>query len=115
MGLADRERSKWARTDRFALGPAGVDAEAAYRASVVASRHEAGRASYDAARAEWARQFSLEPDDGVYLGELRDGPAKVSDIVEALESCGKTRDEALGALNRLVEAGFVVVMSTGAG
>lgn len=114
MGLADRKRSKWARTARFAMGPTGIDAEAAYRASVVASRHEAGRASYDAARAEWARTYSLEPDDGVYLGQLHDGPATVSDIVEALEACGKTRDDALAALGRLVDAGLVVVTNAGA-
>lgn len=105
----DRARSRWARTDRFALSETGKEAEAAYREAVVASRDEAGRSSYDAARAEWARSFSLQPDDGVYLGELRGGAVKMSDIVDELESCGKSRQDALDAFHRLVDAGLVVV------
>ena len=107
----DRTRSRWARTDRFALSSAGEEAEAAYRQGVVASRDEAGRSSYDAARAEWARVYSLEPDDGVYLAELRDNPRKMGDLVEALEACGKNRDDAIRALHRLVDAGLVVAGS----
>lgn len=105
----DQARSRFGRTDRFSLSQTGVEAEAAYRAAVVASRDEAGRSSYDAARAEWARQLGIEPDDGVYLGELRGEPRKLSDVVEALDTCGKSREDATAALHRLVEAGLVVV------
>ncbi len=105
----DRARSRWARSDRFSLSMAGAQAETAYRDAVVASRAEAGRSSYDAARDEWAHAFSLEPDDGVYLGELRGRPSTLSDVVDALDLCGKSRQEALEALARLVDAGLVVV------
>ncbi len=109
----DVARSRWARTDRFALSAEGEGAEVAYRQAIVASREEAGRSSYDAARAEWARTLSLQPDDGVYLGELRGGPSKLSEVIEALDTCGKTKKEALEAFGRLVDGGLVLVQSQG--
>lgn len=102
-------RSRWARTDRLALSGSGIEAETSYREVILASRVEAGRRSYDAARAGWANGLSLEPDDGVVLGELRSGPSKLSDVVVELAVCGKTRDEVVEAFHRLVDAGLVVV------
>lgn len=109
MLTRETPRNRWARTDRFTLSIEGEEAEAAYRAAIVASREQPGRSAFDAARAEWARTFSLEPDDGVYLGELRGGPTKLTDLIEALDVCGKTRKDALEALGRLVDGGLVEV------
>jgi hypothetical protein len=50
----------------------------------------------------------LEPDDGVYLGELRLGAVKLSTIIQALTVCGKTREDAVAALGRLLDAGFII-------
>lgn len=105
----DQAKTLWARSDRFVLTDAGQEAEAAYRRDVLASQVEAGRSSYDAARTAWAQTFSLEPDDGVYLGELRGGPLKMSAIVRALEDCGKDQRDAVEAFRRLIEAGLVRV------
>ena len=52
------EPRRWPRTQKFALSAEGGEAEAEYRSCIVASREEAGRASYDAARSEWATKFS---------------------------------------------------------
>ena len=56
--MSDKEsgtpRTKWSRSQRFRLTPAGREAGRAYRQDIVASRVEAGRKSFDAARAEWA-------------------------------------------------------------
>lgn len=98
---------RWPRAQRFALSAAGSDAEASYRSGIVASRHEEGRASYDAARRAWATTFRLEPDDGLYLGEVRSGPVSVAEMVESLDSCGKTHRDALAALERLLDRGLV--------
>ena len=98
---------RWPRTQKFALSAEGGEAEAHYRSCIVASREEAGRASYDAARLEWATTYRLQPDDALYLGEVRSGPISLADMVESLDSCGKTHRDALSALERLLERGFV--------
>src|SRR5688500_18285221 len=106
--LTDRApKSRWPRSQRFALSAKGVEAEAAYRASVAAVTGVGGRAGFDAARAAWASGLSVQPDDGAYLGELRPGAQSLNQVVEALETCGKTRADALFALGRLVDAGLV--------
>src|SRR5467141_135709 len=51
--VAGTPRTKWIRSQRFRLTPAGREAGRAYRQDIVASRVEAGRKSFDAARAEW--------------------------------------------------------------
>ena len=63
-------RTKWNRSQRFQLSPAGREAGLNYRQVIVASRAEAGRKSFDVARTEWAARLELEPTDGLYLGEL---------------------------------------------
>jgi hypothetical protein len=60
--------------------------------------------------------MALEPDDGVYLGELRSGSASLAELVHALTDCGMKRSDAIDALGRLVDGGFVhaVVVDNGA-
>lgn len=98
---------RWPRAQRFTLSTRGTEAEASYRELIVASRAHEGRASFDAARAAWAGTYSLQVDDGLYLAEVRPGPVNLTQIVAALETCGKTRTDALTAIGRLVDAGLV--------
>ena len=96
---------------RFGLTDKGRDAEASYRSSIVSSRTQEGRASFDAARSTWAVSFRLLPDDGLYRGEVASGPINLEQIVKALEACGKTRQDALTALERLFDAGLISAAS----
>ena len=106
-------RRRWPRSQRFALTDKGRDAEASYRSSIVSSRSQEGRASFDAARSTWAESFRLLPDDGLYLGEVAGGPINLEQIVKALEACGKTREDALTALGRLFDADLISTASEG--
>jgi hypothetical protein len=101
------KRLRWPRSQRFTLSDSGLEAEATYRSSIVASRMDEGRASFDRARVEWAERLGIQPEDGVYLCEIRARPLRLGDIVEALEACDKTRQEAVDALGRLLDAGLV--------
>lgn len=85
----------------------GKAAEASYRSTIVDARNVSGQASFEAARVEWARAANLEPDDGIYLGELRDGPTKLTELTAAVAICGKSASDATKALKRLVSAGFI--------
>jgi len=102
-------RRRWPRSQRFVLLPSGAEAEESFRSTIVASRVKSGRASFDDARAEWAKCLRLEPDDGVYLGIIRNGPVTLQDIVAALENCGQTLKETEKALDRLVDARLVAL------
>lgn len=102
------QKRRWPRSQRFVLSAKGTEAEAEYRSLIVASRAQSGRASYDSARTAWATKWGIQPDDGVYLGQLTGGPAKVEEIVPALEDCGKTRKDCLDALDRLLDAEMVI-------
>ena len=95
-------RTKWNRSQRFRLTPAGREAGQAYRQHIVASRIEAGRKSFDAARAEWAARLALEPTDGLYLGELLEAPRTIPEIAASLDGCGPQRSEVRTAIERLV-------------
>jgi len=106
-------RLRWPRSQRFTLSSSGVEAETTYRSSIVASRTADGRASFDAARVAWAEPLGVQPDDGVYLCEIRDRPLRLSDLVEALAACDKTRQDAMDALSRLVDAGLVATSESG--
>jgi Fic family protein len=101
------ERQRWPRSQRFSLSEAGKAAEASYRSTIVDARNVSGQASFEAARVEWARAANLEPDDGIYLGELRDGPTKLTELTAAVAICGKSASDATKALKRLVSAGFI--------
>ena len=96
-------RTKWSRSQRFRLTPAGREAGRAYRQDIVASRVEAGRKSFDAARAEWAARLALEPTDGLYLGELLEAPRTIPEIAASLDGCGPQRSDVPAAIERLVQ------------
>jgi hypothetical protein len=100
-------RTKWSRSQRFRLTPAGREAGHAYRQDIVASRVEAGRKSFDAARAEWAARLALEPADGLYLGELLEAPRTIPEIAAALDGCGPQRGDVRAAIERLVQVRMV--------
>lgn len=97
----------WPRSHRFALSDRGRTAEGEYRADIVASRAEPGRASFDGARTAWATRHGVNADDGLYLAELIEAPATLSQIVAALETCGKNRFDAISALERLIAANMI--------
>src|SRR3954467_2853538 len=80
-------RTKWNRSQRFRLTAAGREAGHAYRPDIVASRVEAGRKSFDAARSEWAARLALEPTEGLYLAELLEAPRTMPVIATALDDC----------------------------
>ena len=96
-------RTKWSRSQRFRLTPAGRDAGHSYRQDIVASRVEAGRKSFDDARAEWAARLALEPTDGLYLGELLEAPRTIPEIAASLDGCGPQRSDVRAAIERLVQ------------
>ena len=95
-------RPKWTRSQRFQLSSQGREAAHTYREVIVASRAEAGRRSFDAARDGWAARFCLEPADGLYLGELLAAPRTLPELAEALDGCGPQRGDVRAALERLV-------------
>ena len=95
-------RTKWSRSQRFQLSPAGREAGLNYRQVIVTSRAEAGRKSFDVARAEWAARLGLEPTDGLYLGELLEGPRTIPEIATSLDGCGPTPSDVRKAVERLV-------------
>jgi hypothetical protein len=92
------------------LSERGNAAEDSYRSTIVASRAQEGRASFEAARSAWAGSFGVQPDDGLYLGEVRGAGKTLDEIAEALENCGKTRKDATAALERLFDAGLVATV-----
>lgn len=108
MFIDPTPKRRWPRAQRFVLSPKGLDAEALYRSTIVASRASGGRASYDSAREEWASAMGVQPDDGAYLVEVSAGPCGIEDLAKALESSGKKRADAFGALGRLFDAGLIV-------
>lgn len=101
-------RLRWPRSQRFVLSARGVEAETQYRELIVASRNAVnGRTAFDQARASWAGTYQLEADDGLYLAEFKAGPQNLPKLIAALETCGKTRSDAIAALERLVDTGFI--------
>lgn len=97
----------WPRTEKFSLSETGLSAELAYQAALTASRSTGGRASFDAARASWAKSFGIEPEDGLCLAELLQGSVRLGDLVASLDSCGTTRQDVESSLSRLLGAGLV--------
>ena len=97
-------RVKWSRSQRFQLSAAGREAGHTYKEVIGASRAEAGRKSFDDARAEWAARLLLEPGDGLYLGELLAAPRSIPELTEALDGCGPQRADVKLAVERLVKA-----------
>jgi hypothetical protein len=113
MTLEDRPRPlRWPRSQRFGLSATGAEAEASYRSLIVASRAQSGRASFDAARAAWAGTYRLQADDGLYLAEVAPGGVNLTQIIAALETCGKTRPDAIAAMERLLDAGLIAPLNS---
>jgi len=104
MNISDAEapRRRWLRSQRFRLSALGNAAGASYRDAIVAARAEGGRRSFDEARSAWARRLALEPSDGLYLGELRDGPRTLDELATGLEGCGPQRSEVREVVERLI-------------
>ena len=96
-------RVKWPKGQRFQLSAAGREAGAQYRATITASRVEGGRASYDAANAEWAARLKVEAADHLYFGELQKAPRTIDEMVASLEGCGPVRADVKTAIDRLVK------------
>jgi hypothetical protein len=108
MGFLDPPpRARFRRGQKFSLSTKGLEVELEYREKIVASRSHVGRDSFDLARSEWAKLYTLEPDDGLYLAEVASGPVNLAQIIDALETCGKTSKDASAALGRLVDVGLV--------
>lgn len=103
------EKYPWPRGQKFGLSDRGAQIEAEYREVIVASRALEGRASFNAARASWAASHLLEEDDGLYLAEIRAEPMNLKQLVDALESCEKRRADAVGAVKRLFDAGYLAL------
>jgi hypothetical protein len=100
-------RKRWPRSQRFQLSARGTAAEKSYRETIIAARVANGRSAYDEARAAWSAPLTLQPNDGLFLGELQSGPRTIKQIVEAVEECGATRAEVHSAVYRLADAGMV--------
>jgi hypothetical protein len=103
--------ARWPRSQKFSLSDSGSRAEQDYREVITASRSDAGRASFDAARKLWAGALQVEPDDGMYLGELRAGPRTLDELWRALETCGKSRTDLKAAIRRLTAVGLVLAVA----
>jgi hypothetical protein len=103
--------ARWPRSQKFSLSEQGTKAEQDYREVITAARNEEGRASFDAARKQWAGPLQVEPDDGMYLGELRSGPRTLDELWRALESCGATRTDLKSAIRRLSSVGLILAIA----
>ena len=55
------------------------------------------------ARTEWAARLKLEPNDGLYLGELLEAPRTIPEIAASLDGCGPQRSDVHAAVERLVQ------------
>ena len=99
---SEAPRTRWPRSQRFQLSWAGREAGDNYREAIVAARSEAGRKSFDAARADWATRLTLDATDGLYLGELRSGPKTIAEMAASLDGCGPAPTEVRKAVERLV-------------
>jgi hypothetical protein len=102
---------RWPRSQKFSLSETGTRAEQDYREVITAARADAGRVSFDAARTQWAGALRVEPDDGMYLGELRGGPRTMEELWRALETCGQTRSDLKSAIRRLAAVGLVQALA----
>ncbi len=115
-GLFERPKGKrWPRAQKFRLSTRGAEAEVQYREMIVAARVESGRQSFDAARAAWAKPLTLQPGDGLFLGELQAGSRTIEELSRSLETCGTTRDEVHQAVDRLTDAGLMEAVPLPAG
>ncbi|MBI3185674.1 MAG: hypothetical protein HYZ28_26340 [Myxococcales bacterium] len=95
---------RWPRGQKFRLSTSGLEAVAQYQEALRACREVGGRAAFDQATGAWAASVGVQPGDGAYLEELRVSDRSMVELVELLEDCGATTDEAKAALLRLLSA-----------
>jgi hypothetical protein len=100
---------RWPRGQRFGLSAQGVDAEAAYRATVQDVR-SLGRDALALAEKRWAEPLGLSPGDGVVMAQIRPGRRSFADLGHALEDCGTPPTQIRESVDRLVERGLVEVL-----
>lgn len=100
---------RWPRGQRFGLSAPGVDAEAAYRATVQDVR-SLGRDALAMAEKRWAEPLGLQPGDGVVMAQIRPGRRSFADLGQALEDCGMSPAQIRESVDRLVERGLVDAM-----
>lgn len=100
-------RMRWQRNHVLELSARGKEAEEGYMSGIVASRAEQGRASYDSAQQKWSETFHVGVDDGLYLCELKQKPMRFHELVDAMESCGKTSKDVRAGVERLMDAGLL--------
>lgn len=108
---AGAPRTNWSRSQRFRLSPAGREAGHNYLEVIVAARGPSARKSFDAARADWAARLGLELNDGLYLGELIEGPKTIAEIAASLEGCGPTPGDVRKAVERLVRLNMIELLA----
>lgn len=98
---------RWARAQRFRLTGKGAEGLKAWRAALEKVQGADGRMAFDAARAEWAKAFAVEGEDGLLVSELSGAPMRLEDLLKSLEDTGATRDQVKAALERLHGSGLV--------
>ncbi len=101
-----KDGKRWPRGQKFALSPAGTQAQDAYHAAVQGAR-ASGRAALESALAAWATPRGVTPADGAILSELSGKRLGLGALCEALETTGIAPDEVRAGIGRLVEAGIV--------
>jgi hypothetical protein len=102
------EKRKWTPTQCFAISPRGREAEAAYRYAVEKKKAFDARGGSESGRAAWARTFGIEPDDGAFLKTVLSKPLNFDGMLGAVAG-GKSRQDVLAAVGRLIQAGLIQV------
>lgn len=106
MSTEPRPRLKWARSQRFRLTVRGEEALVAWKERLGTVQSQ-GKAAFDGAQAEWAKAFTIQPDDTPFVSELSAAPLRVEDIEKAFADLGVSRQGVKDSLLRLYEAGLV--------
>ena len=104
--LKSRGGKRWPRGQKFALSARGVEAEVAYREAIAHAR-ATGRTALDAAQQAWASPLGILANDGVLLGELRNGKRSIAELASGLEDCGVTPADVKAGIDRLTDAQLV--------
>jgi hypothetical protein len=106
---------RWARAQRFRLTGKGAEGLKAWRAAMEKVQGADGRTAFDAIRIVWAKDFAVEPEDGLLVSELSGAPLRLEDLLKSLEDTGTSRDQVKAGLERLHTAGLVEPVAATAG
>lgn len=98
------EGTRWPRSQKFQLTALGTEAEQGYQAAIRESQERGGRAAFEEATAAWAKGLGVQPNDGVFLVELKSGPKGFNALLEGLEGTGAIKSELRSAMDRLIAA-----------